>query len=45
MRTIFQKILRETTKYKGKKIEDPLDLAMLEIATAAKENCLEKIVT
>lgn len=41
----LQKLLRRDTKYKGRNIEDPLDLTMLEIATAGKENRLGEIVT
>jgi len=41
----LQKLLRRSTKYRGRRIEDPLDLTMLEIATAGKENILEEIVT
>ncbi len=41
----LQKLLRRSTKYKGRRIEDPLDLTMLEIALASKENRLEEIVT
>jgi len=40
-----QKDLRKTTDYKGREIVDPLDLTMLEIAAAVKQNMLEEIVT
>lgn len=41
----LQSKLRENTSYRGRNIEDPLDLTMLEIAVAAKENRLGEIVT
>lgn len=41
----LQEGLRKSTNYKGDRIEDPLDLTMLEIAFAAKEKRLEEIVT
>jgi len=41
----LQRDLRQCRHYKGRRIEDPLDLAMLEIADAATEEVLGEIVT